>query len=185
MITANAFGSQCCSKPCTQHRISLDLFGSCLSFRGCKTSRREPPREPMVGLDAWESHPGFIITLYNTQRTTSGSTQFKMKVMESTTTPPLSPGGMLHGGVAVVVVDEGGWLWLKLSHGKRNMEKSWKWSMSLHGGDKQTKQDFGGEDDGFGNRNLNRHESLSTHTRRTTTCNTHMHTNIKCNRDSQ
>lgn len=51
IIKANVFGSQYCNKPCTEHHISLDLFGGCLSFRGCKTSLREPPREPMVGLD--------------------------------------------------------------------------------------------------------------------------------------
>lgn len=105
MITANVFGSQRCNKPCTRHRISSDLFGSCLLFRGCTTSLREPPREPTVGLDTWESHQGFIITLYNTQRAMSGSAQFKVKVTE--TIFPCS-GGMLH--VA---------LWLKHGHGKK------------------------------------------------------------------
>lgn len=69
-ITFMFFGSQNLSKPSPQHYVSLNLFGSCLSFCGCKISLREKrlPREPMVGLDTRESHPGFIITLYNTQR---------------------------------------------------------------------------------------------------------------------
>ncbi len=108
MITANVFGSPCRNKPWTQRHISSDLFGSCLSFRGCKTSLREPPREPTVGLDTWESHPGFIITLYNTQQAMSGSAQFKVKVMETISPPSRrdvawrSKGGGGGGGLIVV-----------------------------------------------------------------------------------
>lgn len=40
-ITPNAFGSRRCNKACSRRRISSDLFGSCLSFRGCRTSPRE------------------------------------------------------------------------------------------------------------------------------------------------
>lgn len=58
----------------------------------------------MVGLDTCESHPVFIITLYNTQRAMSGSAQFKVKVME-TIFP--CPEGMLHGGEGVVLVGGG------------------------------------------------------------------------------
>lgn len=87
MITVDVFGSLRCNEARTQSRISSDLFGSCLSFRGCRTSLREPPGEPTVGLDTWESHPAFIITLHNTQRATSGSAQVKVKVMETIFTP--------------------------------------------------------------------------------------------------
>lgn len=168
MITVNVFGSRRCNEPRTQSRISSDLFGSCLSFRGCRTSLREPPGEPTVGLDTWESHPGFIITLHNTQWATSGSAQVKVKVMETIFPPSRrdvawrSVGGDGGGGGGW----GGDWLWLQHGHGKRNMEKSWKWSMSIHRGDKQTKQEFGGQDDDFGNHDLTHCPSLTydTHT---------------------